>query len=235
MQNVYEYLKPSIPGDHCHQSRATDLVSRYVKNNNPKLIMDLGCGVGNTVEYFRRILPESRWVGVDIYESPEVKQRTRSDAEFVSFDGINIPFGDETVDLIYSNQVFEHVRYPERLLQEVRRVLAKNGAFIGQTSQLEPYHSYSYWNFTVFGFKVICEDAGLDLVEIRPGIDAQTLLKRSYLGRPPEYSQWFSKESPLNQEIEGNAKQQKRGAQTINYRKLMNCGQFCFICKPSQR
>lgn len=229
MQSVYEYLSPSIPNDHCRQTRAIDMALGRLRKLKPGIIMDLGCGTGVTYDVFKQHAPKARWIGVDIEESPEVKQRQRKDAEFVTFDGINIPFDDDYFDMIFSNQVFEHVRHPEALLAEVRRTLSKRGLFIGQTSHLEPYHSYSYWNFTAFGFKRICEDAGLKLVELRPGIDGITLIKRSYLGRPDEYSRWFKEESPLNIEIEENARRQFRRTKIINFRKLMYCGQFAFV------
>ncbi len=234
--SIYDYLKSAIPSNHCHQSRATDLVSDRLRANfRPQTILDLGCGKGASIDFFKKRVPEGKWTGVDIEESPEVMQRTRSDAEFVTFDGVTLPFQDGHYDLVYSNQVLEHVRYPEKLLAEVLRILSPEGLFIGQTSQLEPYHSYSYWNFTVFGFKKICEDVGFELLELRPGIDGVTLARRSYLGRPKEYSRWFSEESPLNVEIEENARKKLRRVQVINFRKLMYCGQFSFVLKISPR
>ena len=155
--------------------------------------MDLGCGDGRSLDQFKSIQNSINWVGVDIEESPEVAQRSRTDGRFVTFNGVDLPFEDGEFDLIYSHQVFEHVRHPEALLREISRVLSKDGLLIGQTSQLEPFHSYSHWNFTGYGFKVICADAGLELTELRPGIDGITLIERSYLGRPEEYSKWFKK------------------------------------------
>jgi ubiquinone/menaquinone biosynthesis C-methylase UbiE len=193
LETLYDYLKPSIPADHCRQSRATELVMARIRAGFKAVqVLDLGCGAGNTIDFFKKCLPDAKWVGVDIEESPEVAQRRRNDAEFVTFDGVNLPFADGQFDLIFSNQVLEHARLPEQLLAQVHRVLSPDGLFIGQTSQLEPYHSFSYWNFTVFGFKIICEAADLELIELRPGIDGMTLTKRAYLGRPAEYSKWSS-------------------------------------------
>ena len=81
--------------------------------------------------------------------------------------------------MIYCNQVLEHVRFPERLLREVCRVLKPNGYFVGATSQLEPYHSLSVWNYTPHGFRLLVKEVGLQLQEIRPGIDALTLIIRA--------------------------------------------------------
>lgn len=230
--NVYDYLKNSIPSDHCQQTRAIDMAKQYLRLHSPNMIVDLGCGTGNTVGFFRDNCPSAKWVGVDIEDSPEVAQRTRSDAEFRTFDGMNIPFEDRTVDFVYSNQVLEHVRYPESLLRSVARILTDDGIFIGQTSHLEPYHSFSYWNFTPFGFKRLCEDAGLDVAELRPGIDGITLTERTFKGRPPEFSRWFADESPYNQDIENQARSTNANNKIINFRKLMLCGQFAFACKP---
>jgi hypothetical protein len=67
---------------------------------------------------------------------------------------------------------FEHVRHPEELLSDIARVLRPGGQSIGSTSQLEPYHSLSLWNYTPYGFRVLVEGAGLKLDKIRPSIDA---------------------------------------------------------------
>ncbi|MFK3965667.1 class I SAM-dependent methyltransferase [Ensifer adhaerens] len=229
MSDVYEYLKPALPMDHTRQSRATDLVQEVADAGwAPKKILDLGCGTGSSIDFFKKVFPASEWVGVDIEFSPEVSQRTRKDATFVTFDGINIPFDEGSFDLVFSNQSFEHVRHPEALLKEVQRVLSPTGLLIGQTSHLEPYHSYSYWSFTVWGWKRICQDAGIEIVKFRPGIDGLTLTERSYKGRPDTYTKWFATESPYNTAIEENAVKEGKSRAVINFRKLMMCGQFAF-------
>lgn len=234
MSDVYEYLKPAIPADHMRQSRATDLVREVAADGwAPRKILDLGCGTGSSIDFFKKVFPAGEWIGVDIEVSPEVSQRTRQDAAFVTFDGVHIPFENRHFDLVYSNQVFEHVRHPERLLKEVSRALSPNGFFIGQTSHLEPFHSYSYWNFTVWGWKKICEDAGIEIVKFRPGIDGLTLSERSYLGRPESHSKWFTVESPINSAIEKTAAEQGKSKAVANFRKLMMCGQFAFIGKKA--
>ena len=71
MQPIYEYLKPSIPTDHCKQVRAVDLVKERVSAGfDPANVLDLGCGTGGTIDFFKRVTPSAKWVGVDIEESP---------------------------------------------------------------------------------------------------------------------------------------------------------------------
>lgn len=228
MSDVYDYLKESLPGDHSRQVTAEAVLqARVAKGFAPAKVLDFGCGDGRSIDLFRRVLPQTDWTGVDIEASPEVASRRRQDGRFVTYDGYELPFPDRSFPLVYSHQVLEHVRKPELALREIARVLEPDGLFIGQTSQFEPYHSYSLWNFTVYGFKRIVEDAGMQLAELRPGIDGFTLMRRTYEGRPPEMSKYFAQESPINEEIEKAAGDKR--TQVRNFRKLLFCGQFAFV------
>ena len=231
MQNEYQYLRSALPADHTQQQRATDMVNdHFTKSPHPKTMLDFGCGVGSSIDFFTSALPSTKWVGVDIEISPEVNARTRTDGEFHSYNGTDLPFEDSSFGLVYSNQVLEHVRYPEKVLAEISRVLTDDGVFIGQVSQLEPLHSYSIFNFTVYGFKRVCESNGLNVQLLRPSIDGMTLIERSYKERPKHLNQWFASESPINLEIERIAQKEKRSIQVINFRKLIHAGQFGFVC-----
>jgi len=229
---ICNLLKGYIPDDHSRQVTSMYYVENLLEQGiNLRLVMDLGCGTCNSLDYFRRKNPNIRWVGLDVEESPQVELRTRTDAEFLTFDGTHIPFDDNYFDLIYCNQVFEHVRYPINLLKEVHRVLRPDGHFVGSTSHLEPCHSYSVWNYTPYGFRLLIEEAGLQLVEIRPSIDALTLITWWGLGRPKFLSCW-AKESPLNRIISMYGKVTRKSHTFINAVKLLFCGQFCFlVCK----
>lgn len=231
---MYDLLKPSIPNDHSRQVTSEYyLESLFSQGNSIRQVMDLGCGTGNSIDYFRRKNPSIRWAGVDIEKSPEVESRTRTDGKFYTFDGAHIPFDDNYFDLIYCRQVFEHVRYPICLLKEIRRVLKPNGYFVGSTSQLEPYHSYSLWNYTPYGFRLLIEEANLQLVEIRPSIDGLTLISRRIFNAPKFFSQCWEKESPLNLVISFFGKVMRKEPAKINAVKLLFCGQFCFLVRKS--
>jgi len=231
MIDIFKYLENSIPNDHCRQTRLAQLLSEKVKNGYAaKNILDLGCGDGRSLSVFNKLMPQADWTGVDIEISPEVNSRKLNNKRFITYDGVRLPFKNKSFDLVYSHQVFEHIRYPELVLKEIKRILTKDGLFIGQTSQFEPYHSYSLWNFTVYGFKKIVEDAGMKLIELRPAIDGFTLMRRVYEGRPPSFDKYAHVESPINVEIEENARREGKSNLVINYRKLMFAGQFTFIC-----
>ncbi|HWL42920.1 MAG TPA: class I SAM-dependent methyltransferase [Ilumatobacter sp.] len=192
------------------------------------VVVDLGSGDGRGRRKWRRYAPQVSWIGVDIASSPEVELRPVSDAPLVTYDGIRLPFATASVDCISCQQVLEHVRHPEQVLAEAARVLKPGAPMIGTTSNLEPYHSYSLWNFTLYGFVTIAREAGLDVVEVRPGIDGPTLIERQIRNRPPEMSKYFSETSPRNAEIIEWGRQTKRNAALVNNRMLQFCGHFAF-------
>jgi SAM-dependent methyltransferase len=232
MSSQWQLLKASIPGDHCRQVSAYDMARVEMQRPDaPDTVVDLGCGNARSAVVFREMRPDIRWIGLDIEESDLARSVTGE--EIILYDGRNIPLPTGSVPLIYSRQVFEHVRYPERVLAETARVLKPGGIFIGSTSHLEPFHAHSLWNYTPYGFKVLVEAAGLQLLEIRPAIDGATLIDRLFQGKPLEYSRWFQEESPLNVKIEARGWEVGKNAASINNMKLELCGQFCFrVRKP---
>lgn len=229
----WEELSDVIPNDHARQITSEYYIHTELKQLAPgSRVLDLGCGTGGSAQKITNANPGIEWIGIDIESSPEVDARAPDDERtFLTFDGVNLPFETGEIDAIYSHQVLEHVRHPEPLLREVTRVLIPGGAFVGSTSNLEPYHSYSLWNFTPYGFRRIVEDAGLTLHELRPCIDGPTLIERSYKGRPREMSRFFKEPSPLNAEIDAWGSETKRRINLINNRKLMYCGQFGFLAR----
>lgn len=197
----------AIPTDHARQVDANYYLGRIPPSEVPLQFLDLGAGDGRSFDVVRARHPDAVWFGLDVADSSEVRSRTRTDCQFVTYDGVTIPFEDARFDVVFSRQVFEHVRHPEPLMREIRRVLKPGGRFIGSVSQLEPFHSNSYWNFTYFGFATIAVEAGLALVEMRPGIDGVTLTLRNLVltglrARSQSFRRYFENESPLNLLIE---------------------------------
>lgn len=188
-------------------------------------ILDLGCGSGRSFDWFKQCLPRFEWTGLDIESSPEVLSRTRTDCSFTTYNGVSIPFEDQTFDIVFSNQVFEHVRHPDALLSEVHRVLKPGGRFIGGVSYLEPYHSYSIFNFTPYGWYRINAENGLQPIFLGAGIDSLALIGRS-IDRASAEDAWWQL-SPLNRRI---IEDPSLGVREKNLRMLMSAGHIVFSC-----
>jgi SAM-dependent methyltransferase len=220
-------LGEAVPSAPVRQALADDYIPRIASGS----VLDLGCGRGDSVDQFRSVNPDVQWVGVDIEGSPEVAERTRTDAEFRVFDGVRIPAEDGSFDAVYCKQVLEHVRDPAPLLADVARVLRPGGLFAGSTSQLEPYHSYSTWNYTPYGLSLLLADAGLPVVELRPGIDSLALIVNRGAGMRSFTRRWWATESPLNRFAGAFGRARRLSPRQVNAIKLLLCGQFAFLAQ----
>jgi SAM-dependent methyltransferase len=232
---------PHIPNDVSWQSHgfgeALRVLGKYPQPRTGLKILDVGCGMGNSFHEFKSFDEEIAWIGLDISDSPEASARTASDLNLYTFDGAHIPFADGEMDLVYSRQVFEHVRYPADLLREIHRVLKPGGHLVGSTSHLEPFHSRSYWNYTPYGFCMLLLESGFDAPTVRPGIDGLTLMVRRMFGHlrlAKIFDPFFEREAPLNLFLELMTRVLRMQARRRNALKLLYSGHFTFVASKQQ-
>lgn len=96
-------------------------------------VMDLGCGRGGVVE---KIWREVRLAaGLDPDASSLAEHRARG-MPVVRGTGEDLPFAGDSFDLVICIWVLEHLRSPETVLGEVRRVLRPGGHFVFVTPNL---------------------------------------------------------------------------------------------------
>jgi SAM-dependent methyltransferase len=226
--SAFALFRPVLAEDHSKQVSADHLARTALNQSRGEAkILDLGCGEGDSQELFNSINDQALWFGVDIADSSEVRARTRQDGNLVTFDGVNLPYRDACFDLVFSRQVLEHVRYPDRLLGEVVRVLKPGGRFVGSVSYLEPYHSRSIFNFTPYGIMRVFEEAGLDLLELRPGVDGPSLiLRQMFMGS--RLLEFCFRYSPLNLTIGLLGRMLALRHKHINFLKLQFAGHVGF-------
>jgi methionine biosynthesis protein MetW len=104
--------------------------------------LDVGCGSGNSyaVEIARR---GASWVGVDVSENAvEAARATGLDARVID-DAAELPFPDESFDLVLCIEVLEHLFSPHRAASEIRRVLRPGGRLVCSTPNV------GYWRLRV--------------------------------------------------------------------------------------
>ena len=82
-------------------------------------------------------------------------------------DVLNLPFQTETFDTVVSTQVLEHVEKPWIMVQEIHRILKKDGFCILTAPFLGPYHAdpHDYFRFTIEGMKSLFKNTGFKTIE----------------------------------------------------------------------
>jgi ubiquinone/menaquinone biosynthesis C-methylase UbiE len=96
-------------------------------------VLDLGCGRGGVVELFWREVGLAAGVDAD---AASLAEHRASGMPLVQARGERLPFVDESFDLIVCLWVLEHLRAPDEVFREVRRVLRPGGHFIFLTPNL---------------------------------------------------------------------------------------------------
>jgi FkbM family methyltransferase len=73
-----------------------------------------------------------------------------------------LPLPEDSVDVVFSNQVLEHLRFPWLLPPEIRRVLKPGGLCMVSTVFAYRYHPYpeDYWRFTTAALRLLMDDLG---------------------------------------------------------------------------
>lgn len=107
------------------------------------VIVDLGCGDGELVHEYRASGYEAYGCDYRFKPGPHVDELVGAGVIRTIADPYRLPFEDESVDLVLSDQVLEHVSDYPTTLAEIRRVLKPHGLslhiFPSRYSLLEPH------------------------------------------------------------------------------------------------
>ncbi len=119
-------------------------VAEYAKIPDGGLGLDVGCGSGALTITCAKRNPKATMVGCDIwsgsYKSEFSKKLCQDNAKaegvenvrFEEGNAVNLPFADESFDLVTSNYVYHNImgQNKQKLLLETFRVLKKGGVFV---------------------------------------------------------------------------------------------------------
>ena len=106
------------------------LLKRLLKDigsPNNKKVLDIGCGYGDLLSEFKKNGAEV--YGVDISQE-SLKICNEKGISVVKADCRNIPFKDNTFDVVYSIGVVEHVMETDKAINEHMRVCKPNGIVV---------------------------------------------------------------------------------------------------------
>lgn len=110
-------------------------------------ILELGCGNAAQWDGHIETLPEGSRLTLSDFsegmvEAARKKYAAHSHVDFKPVDIQNIPYPDESFDIVIANHMLYHVPDLDKALREVRRVLSKGGTFYCATNGsggMQPY------------------------------------------------------------------------------------------------
>ena len=94
-----------------------------------KLILDLGCGEGLTLEKMARDFKDIKFLGVDA-DPENVAICKKYDLSVEQGDAYSLNFPENNFDVVSFLEVIEHLDYPQKAIGEIRRVLKPGGKLI---------------------------------------------------------------------------------------------------------
>ncbi len=130
-------------------------IKNLVKDRKNPIILNLGCG-----ERFigREILEKSyKILNLDIYPFPGVE---------IIADAHKLPFKNETFDVVICQAVLEHTKAPWLVVDEIFRILKKEGIVYAEIPFLQGFHPSptDFYRFTIQGAEqLFCGFEKLDL------------------------------------------------------------------------
>jgi SAM-dependent methyltransferase len=103
------------------------LVGKIIAGRARSRIVDIGCGAGATL---KRLEERGEATGVDLSAQAIRYSRQRGCRRLCLVEEEQLPFGDNTIDLVVSSDVIEHMDHDYLHLREYRRILRGGGLLL---------------------------------------------------------------------------------------------------------
>jgi SAM-dependent methyltransferase len=134
-------------------------LSRVLPLGPETTLLDFGCGEMPYRALFQPRVGE--YLGADIDGNELAAIRIGPDG--------TLPLSDESVDVVLSSQVLEHVPRPDAYLHEAHRVLTSEGLLVLSTHGRWRYHPdpVDLWRWTAEGLKRLLEEHGFELLRFK--------------------------------------------------------------------
>lgn len=148
-----KYLSPAM---YIMTKQVLDGIQTYLK---PKLL-DIGCG--------HMTLKADLEKKVGSYDTLDIDQRVENVTFIGSVLDMNMIENDSYQSAV-SFAVLEHVPQPFKAVEEINRILKKDGIFMFTVPHVSRLHEipHDYFRFTEFGLKQLLETQGFEILELQ--------------------------------------------------------------------
>lgn len=143
---------------------SNEATARWIAETARGRILDIGCAD----RWIEQRLPHgSDYIGLDYLATGKLMYGARPD---LFADASQLPLVDASVDTVVILEVMEHLRQPQKALQEIVRVLRPQGRLLLTMPFLYPIHDapHDYQRLTMHGLIRDVEAAGLRVDALTP-------------------------------------------------------------------
>lgn len=118
-----------------HRFVEKPMMRSMLPNLSGKKVLMLGCGTGEESTILKEFGALAEDItGIDLSKnSIKIAKETYPDVEFIVGDINNLPFDNDSFDFVYSSLAVHYSATPEKVYEEVYRVLNDNGEFLFST------------------------------------------------------------------------------------------------------
>lgn len=136
-------------------------------------LLDVGCGSGQTMSWFRHLYPGWSAFGLDVAEEG-LRAATRLGEQVSRASALTLPYRDATVDAVITLDVVQHLPLDGGdgvALREIRRVLRPGGWLLLRTNaqafpQVRDDHEYNFHRYEPAELRAKLQAAGLTVVRL---------------------------------------------------------------------
>lgn len=116
-------------------------ILQFVRDRSPEKLLDLGCDDGEWTTQVATAAKAQQVSAIELIEERALLAKEKSIDVHVSDLGNRLPLGNNSFDLIHSNQVIEHVADVDLFTSEIYRVLKPGGYAVISTENGSSWHN----------------------------------------------------------------------------------------------
>lgn len=120
--NIFHLIPQKQTLKHLHEIRLNEISNLISYFPNGSKILEIGSGTGWQANYL-----ESMGFEVSAVDLKDGNYSEKSVREIDFYDGVNLPYSNDSFDIVFSSNVLEHVKEVKNFQYEIKRVLKKDG------------------------------------------------------------------------------------------------------------
>jgi len=135
---------------------------RYLQRLIPKYVEGHVLDVGAGSLLYKKILSKHalQYTSTDKYSTHELLD--------FQYDATDLKFPPSSFDVVFCNQMLEHVEQPKTALSEIKKVMKDSGTLIVGVPFFYYLHGlpHDYFRYTEYGLKSMLKESGFDIINL---------------------------------------------------------------------